>query len=76
MLKRTFIPPSHRPYVRGSPTLPTEKTMSSEEFFDLIQNERTRRKLIFSLLKGKSSIDLPEWCQQVLTEIFPHVREK
>jgi len=68
-MKRTFIPPSHRPRVTGS-QLNTEM-----RYQKILRNKGCRRKFIVDLMTGKQQLpDIdPFIVQKTLKEAFPHL---
>ncbi len=70
MLKRTFIPPSFRPHIKGSKIgILMEK---SSTYFDEIRNDRLRRQLIVDLLRHERIDCVQEQlARNLFREIFP-----
>ena len=71
-MKRTFIPPKYRPYVRGS-----ELKIEQNQYLHEWKNPRKRREFILNLVQGKKEIhgiDL-SWAASILIEIFPNLKE-
>lgn len=73
MLKRTFIPPDHRPYVKGA-----QLDDANCYYLNLFKNNRLRRQFIVNILEGSQSFpDLDaRWTQSILGDLFPNLRLK
>lgn len=71
-LKRSFIPPSHRPYVRGGEL---EKEQDNRE--ELYSDPKKRRAFLLALYHGEhaAKFSLQEKAREVLDELFPHLNK-
>ena len=71
VLKRTFIPPTHRPPVRGAKLAETRN-----HYLEILHDQRSRREFIVGLLTGR--YELPglktEYVRHVLKAFFPMLR--
>ncbi len=74
-MKRTFIPPSHRPYVVGS-TIEKEDS-STAHYLEIFSDKRKRRQLIIELLRGDRTIPghEKELLQKTMAGFFPQLKK-
>jgi hypothetical protein len=70
-LKRTFIPPSHRPVVAGTLLNTGSDYDLKQRFYRAISNDRERRRLLAAILFDEGvDFPLPDWVTGSFKKIF------
>lgn len=75
-MKKTFIPASHRPYVRGSQT----KKMDSISYIDihnLLSDKKKQKELIFNIAKNRVTVRNADNkdMREIILDFFPNLRD-